>query len=122
MDVVTGATMTSQGIIEAVASALEGGSAGQDTTAELTIEPDVIVVGAGMAGLCTTVRAAELGLNVLLLEASVRVGGCIHYAGGTISGAGFKMQEENGIEDTPEAFYEDILELGGEGEFNEELA
>ncbi len=122
VDVVTGATMTSQGIIEAVASALEGGSAGQDTTAELTIEPDVIVVGAGMAGLCTTVRAAELGLNVLLLEASVRVGGCIHYAGGTISGAGFKMQEENGIEDTPEAFYEDILELGGEGEFNEELA
>ena len=122
VDVVANATMTSEGIIAAVNAALEGGNAGDTVTAELTIEPDVIVVGAGMAGLCTTVRAAELGLNVLLLEASVRVGGCIHYAGGTISGAGFKIQEENGVEDTPEAFYEDIVALGGEGEFNEDLA
>ena len=75
-----------------------------------------------MAGLVATARGVELGLNVLVLEQSVRTGGCIHYAGGTVSGAGFKIQKENGVEDTPEAFYADIEALGGEGEFNEALA
>lgn len=82
----------------------------------------MIVVGSGMAGLVATARGVELGLKVLVLEESVRTGGCIHYAGGTISGAGFKIQQENGVEDTPEAFYADIEALGGEGEFNKPLA
>ena len=120
VDVVSGATLTSNGIMEAVRNALSGETEEQST--ELTIEPDMIVVGAGMAGLVATARGVELGLKVLVLEESVRTGGCIHYAGGTISGAGFKIQQENGVEDTPESFYQDIEALGGEGEFNKELA
>ena len=120
VDTVAGATLTSNGIIEAVNNALNGTT--EETSTELTIEPDMIVVGSGMAGLVATVRGVELGLNVLVLEQSVRTGGCIHYAGGTVSGAGFKIQKENGVEDTPEAFYADIEALGGEGEFNEALA
>lgn len=120
VDTVAGATLTSNGIIEAVNNALNGTT--EETSTELTIEPDMIVVGSGMAGLVATARGVELGLNVLVLEQSVRTGGCIHYAGGTVSGAGFKIQKENGVEDTPEAFYADIEALGGEGEFNEALA
>ena len=120
VDAVSGATLTSNGIIEAVNNALNGVT--EETVTELTIEPDMIVVGSGMAGLVATARGVELGLNVLVLEQSVRTGGCIHYAGGTVSGAGFKIQKENGVEDTPEAFYADIEALGGEGEFNEALA
>lgn len=120
VDAVAGATLTSNGIIEAVNNALNGTT--EETSTELTIEPDMIVVGSGMAGLVATARGVELGLNVLVLEQSVRTGGCIHYAGGTVSGAGFKIQKENGVEDTPEAFYADIEALGGEGEFNEALA
>ena len=120
VDTVAGATLTSTGIIEAVNNALNGTT--EETSTELTIEPDMIVVGSGMAGLVATARGVELGLNVLVLEQSVRTGGCIHYAGGTVSGAGFKIQKENGVEDTPEAFYADIEALGGEGEFNEALA
>ena len=120
VDTVAGATLTSNGIIEAVHNALNGTT--EETSTELTIEPDMIVVGSGMAGLVATARGVELGLNVLVLEQSVRTGGCIHYAGGTVSGAGFKIQKENGVEDTPEAFYADIEALGGEGEFNEALA
>lgn len=120
VDAVAGATLTSNGIIEAVNNALNGVT--EETNTELTIEPDMIVVGSGMAGLVATARGVELGLNVLVLEQSVRTGGCIHYAGGTVSGAGFKIQKENGVEDTPEAFYADIEALGGEGEFNEALA
>ena len=120
VDAVAGATLTSNGIIEAVNNALSGTT--EEAVTELTIEPDMIVVGSGMAGLVATARGVELGLNVLVLEQSVRTGGCIHYAGGTVSGAGFKIQKENGVEDTPEAFYADIEALGGEGEFNEALA
>lgn len=120
VDAVAGATLTSNGIMEAVKNALSGKTEEQST--ELTIEPDMIVVGSGMAGLVATARGVELGLKVLVLEESVRTGGCIHYAGGTISGAGFKIQQENGVEDTPEAFYADIEALGGEGEFNKPLA
>ena len=120
VDTVAGATLTSNGIIEAVNNALNGTT--EETSTELTIEPDMIVVGSGMAGLVATARGVELGLNVLVLEQSVRTGGCIYYAGGTVSGAGFKIQKENGVEDTPEAFYADIEALGGEGEFNEALA
>ena len=119
VDAVTNATMTSDGIKEAVRNALAG-KAG--AASEVTIQPDIIIVGAGMAGMVTAVRGAELGLNSLILEESVRVGGCIHYAGGTISGAGFKIQKENGVEDTPEQFYADILAFGGDGEFNPDLA
>lgn len=120
VDAVAGATLTSNGIIEAVNNALSGTV--EENSTELAIEPDMIVVGSGMAGLVATTRAVELGLNVLVLEQSVRTGGCIHYAGGTVSGAGFKIQKENDVEDSPEAFYADIEALGGEGEFNKALA
>jgi monoamine oxidase len=40
--------------------------------------PDVIVVGAGAAGLAAARRAQELGLTVLVLEAKRRIGGRAH--------------------------------------------
>ena len=120
VDAVATATFTSNGIKEAVDNALSGEAA---TVQELTIDPVLIVVGGGMAGIVASVRGAELGLKVLLLEGSARIGGCIHYAGGTISGSNFKIQEENGIEDSPEAFYADVVRLGGgESELNPELS
>ncbi len=120
VDAVATATFTSNGIKEAVDNALSGEAA---TVQELTIDPDLIVVGGGMAGIVASVRGAELGLKVLLLEGSARIGGCIHYAGGTISGSNFKIQEENGIEDSPEAFYAGVVRLGGgESELNPELS
>ncbi len=124
VEAVSGATLTSEGIKEAVRNALSGNSAEntQGEAEELTIEPDMIVVGSGLAGMTSAVHGAELGLNVLVLEQSVRTGGCTYFAGGTVNGAGFKIQKENGVEDTPEAFYADIEKLGGKGEFNEALA
>lgn len=55
MDTVAGATLTSNGIIEAVNNALNGTT--EETSTELTIEPDMIVVGSGMAGLVATAVA-----------------------------------------------------------------
>lgn len=55
--------------------------AGQVTHAELSLnvtnnaEADVVVVGAGAAGCSAAVRAAQLGLNVALIEVTDKVGG-----------------------------------------------
>lgn len=39
--------------------------------------PDAIVVGAGLAGLSAAWRLASRGLEVVVLEASARIGGCV---------------------------------------------
>src|SRR5450755_4435228 len=44
--------------------------------------PDVIVVGAGAAGIIASWRAAQLGACVVLLEKSVRIGTKILISGG----------------------------------------
>ena len=59
---------------------------------------DVVVIGAGLAGLYAALSLEERGLRVLVLEAQARVGGRIHSmrqlgsnaeAGGTYIGAGY---------------------------------
>jgi succinate dehydrogenase/fumarate reductase flavoprotein subunit len=45
---------------------------------------DVVVVGAGMAGLVAAVRAQQLGANVTLLEKGTSPGGSLALSGGTL--------------------------------------
>lgn len=121
VDAVSNATFTSNGIIEAVKDAL--GLLEKTEDAGIPFEKaDVIVIGAGMAGMTTATRAAQLGLNVLVLEQAANVGGSAMVAGGTLLGCGTKMQKEAGIEDDPELCFADFVRLGGAGTFNEEIA
>ena len=123
VDGVAGATLTSNAIKGAVDAALSGEGGSEKAGLEITIEPDVIVVGAGMAGLVASVRASELGANVLVLEQNYRVGGSANTAGGSISGAGYNIQKAAGIEDSAEAFYNDFVTMGGgEQNLNPEIA
>ena len=75
------------------------------------VERDVVVVGAGIAGLHAALTLEAAGLNVLVLEAQQRVGGRIHSmrqlghtaeAGGTYIGAGYSRvigaAERHGVE------------------------
>ncbi|MDO4492247.1 MAG: FAD-binding protein [Clostridia bacterium] len=122
VEAVAGATVTSTAIKGAVAAALSGEIA-EEKELEITIKPDVIVVGAGMAGLVASVRASELGANVLVLEQNYRVGGSANTAGGSISGAGYAIQKAAGIEDSADAFYDDFVNMGGgEQNLNKEIA
>lgn len=123
VDAVANATVTSEAIKAAVAAALSGEGETEAAALEILIEPDVIVVGAGMAGLVASVRACELGANVLVLEQNYRVGGSANTAGGSISGAGYNIQIAAGIEDSAEAFYQDFVTMGGgEQNLNPEIA
>ena len=85
-------------------------------------QPDVIVIGAGMSGLSAAVRASQLGANVLVFEQMARIGGSAAVAGGSIVGAETIIEKEAGIEDSIDLLYADFPRLGGEGNFNPEVA
>ena len=112
IETVAGCTRSSEGLLAAAEAALvlaKGGEAAKVPTATMT-DPDVIVVGGGMAGMTSAITAAEDGAKVLLVEKTGTLGGTM--GGGTLSGTGTKMQIESGItDDTPEKFFDDFVRL-----------
>ncbi len=82
---------------------------------------DLIVCGAGTAGIPATIFAARRGARVLVVEAAPEVGGTLHIAQGQISAAGTRLQAEKGIEDSPDRHYDDIVEIT-EGRTNKPFA
>ncbi|MDR1359575.1 MAG: flavocytochrome c [Deltaproteobacteria bacterium] len=75
-------------------------------------EADVIIVGGGAAGLAAACEAAAGGLTALVLEKEPIVGGSSIMCGGQLSFAGTPDQKAKGIEDSPELFTKDLLEVG----------
>lgn len=72
---------------------------------------DILVVGAGSAGLPLAIRAAERGARVLQLEADYRIGGTLHWSSGQISAAGTRLQREQGIDDSPDEHFRDAQRI-----------
>ena len=96
VDTVGGATFTSKGILAAVQNALENG--GVDTTALMekkeivvekaadeTLEADVVVIGAGGAGLAAAITAEQNGAKVIIVEKMGKTGGNTILAGGAVN-------------------------------------
>lgn len=81
---------------------------------------DLIVVGGGAAGVPAACFAAERGARVLLLDHAETLGGTLWVANGQLSAAGTRLQRDKGIEDSPQAHYDDIMRLG-RGTANEAL-
>lgn len=74
---------------------------------------DLVVVGAGVAGLTAACLAAEFGLKrILVLESEPLIGGSSIISGGFWAVSGTKLQKERGVIDSDEAFFEDILTVG----------
>jgi len=81
------------------------------TLAELG-RPDVLVLGAGQAGLTAAVAAAQQGSRVLVLEKLALAGGSTAMSSGLTAYAGTDEQRAEGIEDTAESLRADILATG----------
>lgn len=75
---------------------------------------DILIIGAGAAGLAAAIEAADGGREVLLVEATDRVGGVLEVSSGQMSAGGTALQQARGIEDSPEAHFRDILRIAGE--------
>lgn len=72
---------------------------------------DLIVVGAGTAGVPAAAAAAERGLKVALIEAASDIGGTLVLSGGSISAAGTPMQAAAEVDDTPDKHFADALRI-----------
>lgn len=92
VDAVTGATLTSMGIVNAVADCVDqaGGKssklmkvgASQPTGETKTLEADVVVVGAGASGMGAAIASAQAGKRVIVLEKNSNIGGNCLVSGG----------------------------------------
>ncbi|MBR4165927.1 MAG: FAD-dependent oxidoreductase, partial [Lachnospiraceae bacterium] len=115
VDGVSGATVTSTAIRDAVKMALE--SAGFDPTAYVSgaapaeaeepaqaedkvYDVDVVVVGAGGAGMTAAITAADAGKNVLVLESQGMVGGNSVRSTGGMNAAPTEWQQANEFGET----------------------
>ncbi len=72
---------------------------------------NIIVIGAGSAGMPCAIRAAERGLKVLVIEKDNKVGGTLHLTAGHLSAANTNRQIEKGIADTVDNHYDDIVRI-----------
>ena len=75
-------------------------------------EHEVVVIGTGFAGLAAAIEAHNAGAEVLVIEKMPTPGGNSIINGGAIAGPGNPIQKKEGIEDSPELMYKDMLRAG----------
>lgn len=105
VDGVSGATATSTAIKEAAAAALTAAGLNPDdyktavekdaAAEDSTVDADVVVVGAGGAGMTAAITAAGEGKSVVILESQSMVGGNSVRATGGMNDAKTVYQDEN---------------------------
>ena len=105
VDGVSGATITSTAIQEAAAAALTAAGLNPDdyktavekdaTAEDSTVDADVVVVGAGGAGMTAAITAAAEGKSVVILESQSMVGGNSVRATGGMNAGKTVYQDEN---------------------------
>lgn len=105
VDGVSGATVTSTAIKEAAAAALTAAGLNPDdyktavektgSAEDSTVDADVVVVGAGGAGMTAAITAAAEGKSVVILESQSMVGGNSVRATGGMNAGKTVYQDEN---------------------------
>lgn len=103
-------------------SEVTSGASQQEYTdpAELKDQYDIVIVGAGGAGMAAALSAKDAGMNPVILEKMPIAGGNTLKSSGGMNASETKFQEAQGIEDSNERFFEDTLK-GGKGTNDQEL-
>lgn len=115
IDTISGATLTSNGIIEAVALAVVAAGGDVDSLKtkvqaprpqyEQNLSTDILIVGSGGAGLAAAISAHEHGAkDILVLEKLGIIGGSTALSGGGIAAPGTKFQREAGVMDSKDSW------------------
>ena len=126
VEAVSGATVSSNAIIAAATEALESAGAdiakldaqrrdlteGETVREDKTIDTEIVIVGAGGAGMTAAIMARQAGKDFVILEKMPYVGGNTTKATGGMNAAETHYQKEQGIEDTVAQFVEDTMKGG----------
>lgn len=81
-----------------------------DDVASWSGEADIVIAGAGIAGICAAIEAREHGAEVILLERASDPGGTSALSAGQFYlGGGTAVQKACGIEDSPETLYNFLM-------------
>lgn len=122
VDTVSGATRASEGLLTAVTAALEASGVDMtsfqkapekaESTEAVVQNRDIVIVGAGPAGMTAGIYAAEGGADVLVLEKMSTVGGAGAISSGATNSYGSEFAKEKGIEDSAEQLKEDMTTAG----------
>ena len=125
VDAVSGATVTSNAIIAAATQALE--QAGADIAVldanrrdtgndgpkdEKTIDTEIVIIGAGGAGMTAAIMLQQAGKDFVILEKMPYVGGNTTKATGGMNASETHYQKEQGIEDSNALFAADTMKGG----------
>ena len=112
VDGIAGATVSSTALRTGVEQAItemgfstdkfstpSGGSSKAEPEKDQNLEADVVVIGAGGAGMISAITASELGKSVVILESQAMVGGNSIRATGGMNAAATQWQNENPFEE-----------------------
>lgn len=133
LDIVTGATYSSEAFISAFADALKKAGLNyknylkkdvqitkRDEKKEMDV--DVVVVGSGGAGLISAIKAKENGKKVVVLEKLPIIGGNTLISGAEYAAPQNWLQDKENIKDSVELFEKDVEKAGGNKELIKVLA
>ena len=126
VDAVSGATVSSKAIVGAVTEALQAAGAdialldeyrldkkNADAPKEMKdLETEIVIVGAGGAGMTAAIMAKQAGKDFILLEKMPYVGGNTTKATGGMNAAETHYQAEQGIADSKALFAADTMKGG----------
>jgi fumarate reductase flavoprotein subunit len=120
VDAVSGASESSAGFIAAVEDAVAkaGVALSASKAPAKAAKPsfakayDVVVIGAGGAGLSAALAAKEAGAEVGVFEKMAMVGGNTIRATGGLNASGTDFQAKAGIADSSDLFYKDTMKGG----------
>jgi len=73
---------------------------------------DVVIVGSGFAGLAAAIEAHDAGSSVKIIEKMDKPGGNSWINGGQVATAGSALQKKQGIVDSPDLMFGDMMKAG----------